>query len=85
LRQRQPLSNSQDIKKEDDETNEEPSDDTAVSDQESETRTPSNEEEENIIPESVQSDTIGGTNKDLGDESSEGNSEQDNQSESKDE
>jgi hypothetical protein len=85
-RRQRPHPTSQDIKKEDGyETNEEPSDDTAVSDQESETRTPSNEEEENIIPESVQSDTIGGTNKDLGDKSSEGNSEQDSQSESKDE
>lgn len=86
LRQRQPLPNSQDIKKEDDyETNEEPSDNTVVSDQESETRTPDNEEEEKIIPESVQSDTTGRINKDLEDKSTEGDSEQDSQSESKDE
>jgi hypothetical protein len=86
LRQRQPLPTSQDIKKEDDyETNEEPSDNTVVSDQESETITPDNEEEEKIVPESVQSDTTGRTNKDLENKSSEGDSEQDSQSESKDE
>ncbi|HSQ85950.1 MAG TPA: hypothetical protein VLM43_14645, partial [Desulfobacterales bacterium] len=86
LRQRQPLPTSQDIKKGDDyETNEEPSDNTVVSDQESETRTPGNEEVEKIIPESVQSDTTGGINKDLEDKSTEGDSEQGSQPESKDE
>ena len=86
LRQRQPLPTSQDIKEEDDyETNEEPSDNTVVSDQESETRTPGNEEKEKIIPESVQSDTTGRINKDLENKSTEGDSEQGSQSESKDE
>lgn len=85
-RQRHPIPTSRDIKKENgSETNEEPSDNTVVSDQQSETRTPNNEGEEKIIPESVQSDSNGGTNKGLEDKSSEGSSEQDNQSESKDE
>ena len=85
-RQRHPLPTSQDIKKEDgSETNIEPSDNTVVSDQESETVTPNNEGEEKIVPESVQSDSNGGTNKDLGDKSTESSSEQDNQSESKNE
>jgi type II secretory pathway component GspD/PulD (secretin) len=84
LRQQRPLPTSQDIKKEDDyETDEESADNTVVSDQGSETGTPSNEEEEKIIPESVQPDSTGGIDKDLEDKSSEGDSEQDSQSESK--
>ena len=85
-RERQPPPTSGDINKEDGvETNEEPSGNTVVSDQESETRTPNNEGEEKIIPESVQSDSNGGTNKDFEDKSTESGSEQDNQSESKNE
>ena len=85
-RERQPPPTSGDINKEDGvETNEEPSGNTVVSDQESETRTPNNEGEEKIIPESVQSDSNEGTNKDLEDKSTESSSEQDNQSESKNE
>jgi hypothetical protein len=85
-RQRHPLSTSRDIKKEDgSETNEEPSDNTVVSNQESETGTPNNEGEEKIMPESVRSGSNEGTNKDLEDKSTESSSEQDNQSESKNE
>ena len=85
-RERQPPPTSGDINKEDGvETNEEPSGNTVVSDQESETRTPNNEGEEKIIPESVQSDSNGGTNKDFEDKSTESGPEQDNQSESKNE
>ena len=77
---------SQAIEKEDSsETNEDSSDNPVVSDQESETSTPDSEGEEKTKPESLKSDPNEGTNKDLEDKSSEESSENNNQTESKNE
>ena len=77
---------SQAIEKEDRSgTDEEPSDNPVVSDQESETSTPDSEGEEQTKPESLKSDPNEVTNKDLEDKSSEESSENDNQTESKNE
>lgn len=82
-RERHPLPTSQDIEKEDSsETNEEPSDNTVVSDQESETSAPDSEGEGKTKPESVESGSNERTNKDLEGKSSDESSENDNQTES---
>ena len=82
----QRLPSSQAIGKEDRSgTNEEPPDNSVVSGQESETITPDSEGKEKTTPESLKSDPNEGTNKDLEDKSAEESSEQDNQSESKNE
>jgi len=78
--------NPQAIEKEDSSgTNEEPSDNSIVTDQESETSTPDTEGEEKTKPESLKSDPNEGTNKDLEEKSSEERSENDNQTESRNE
>jgi len=78
--------NPQAIEKEDSSgTDEEPSDNSVVTDQESETSTPDSEGEEKTKPESLKSDPNEGTNKDLKDKSSEESSENDNQTESRNE
>ena len=85
-RQPPPLPTSQAIEKEDSSgTNEEPLDTPVVSDQGSETSPPDNEGEEKTTSESLKADPNEGTNKDLEDKSSEGSSENDNQTESKNE
>jgi len=77
---------SQAIEREDSSgTNEEPSDNPVVSDQGSETSTPDSEGVEKTKPESLKSDPNEGTNKDLEDKSSEESSENNNQTESKNE
>ena len=65
--------------------NEEPSDNSVVSGQESENSTPDSEGEEKTTLESLKSDPNEGPNKDLEDKSAEESSEQNNQSESKNE
>ena len=78
--------NPQAIEKEDSSgTDEEPSDNSVVTDQESETSTPDSEGEEKTKPESLKSDPNEGTNIDLKDKSSEESSENDNQTESRNE
>ena len=85
-RQRPPLPTSQAIEKEDSSgTNEEPLDTPVVSDQGSETSTPDNEGEEKTTSESLKAGSDEGTNKDLEDKASEESSENDNQTESKNE
>ena len=82
----QRLPNSQAVGKEDSSrTNEEPSDNSVVSGQESENSTPDSEGEEKTTLESLKSDPNEGPNKDLEDKSAEESSEQNNQSESKNE
>jgi len=77
---------SQAVEKEDGSgTNEELSDNPVVSDQESETSTPDSEIEEKTTSESLKSDPNEGTNKNLEDKSSEQSTENDNQTESKNE
>ena len=77
---------SQAIEREDSSgTNEEPSDNPVVSDQGSETSTPDSEGVEKTNPESLKTDPNEGTNKDLEDKSSEESSENNNQTESKNE
>jgi type II secretory pathway component GspD/PulD (secretin) len=82
----QRLPTSQAVGKEDSSRiNEEPSDNSVVSGQESENSTPDSEVEEKTTLESLKSDPNEGPNKDLEDKSAEESSEQDNQSESKNE
>jgi len=66
-------------------TNEEPSDNPVVSDQESETSPPDGEGEVNTKSENLESDPNEGANKDIGDKSSGENTENNNQTESKNE
>ena len=66
-------------------TDEEPSDNPVVSDQESETSGPDREGEEKSKPEGLKSDLNEGTNQDLEGKSTENSSEQDNPPESKNE
>lgn len=85
-KQRHPFPTSQAIEKENSSgTNEEPFDTPVVSDQGSETSTPDNEGEDKTKPESLKAGPNEGTNKDLEDKSSEESSENDNQTESKNE
>jgi hypothetical protein len=85
-KQRQSLPTSQDIEKEDSSgTDEEPSDTPIVSDQESDTSTLDSKGEEKTKPESLISTPTEGTDKNLGVKSTEDSSDQDDQSESKNE
>ena len=86
LRQRRPLPTSQDIEKEDSSgTDEEPSDTPVVSDQESETSSLDSKVEEKTKPDSLISAPTEGTDKNIEDKSTEDSSDQNDQSESKNE